>query len=180
MTERVIPARLPGRWTSDFGVLKRAANASVIGMSDPTIRAAKSADLPRILELYRHPHPADPYPSPSDAETAWAALLGSAMTTILVAEVAGILASSCMIAIIPNLTRGARSFGVIENVVTHPDYRRSGLGRSVLAAALEVAWAADCYKVMLATGSKRPETWRFYAGAGFEQGGKTYFEARCP
>ncbi|MEY9181394.1 GNAT superfamily N-acetyltransferase [Bradyrhizobium sp. USDA 326] len=69
---------------------------------------------------------------------------------------------------------------MIENVVTHADYRRHGLGRRVLARALEIGWQADCYKVLLATGSKRESTLRFYEGAGFERGGKTYFEVRCP
>ena len=147
-------------------------------MSDPKIRKAEHTDLPGVLKLYRHLHPADPDPNEVDAERAWAALIGSEMTTILVAEIAGTLASSCTIAIIPNLTRGARPFGVIENVVSHPDYRRRGIGRSILAAALDIAWASNCYKVMLATGSKRPETLHFYAGAGMEQGGKTYFEVR--
>jgi GNAT superfamily N-acetyltransferase len=149
-------------------------------MSGPTIRAAEVGDLTGLLELYRHLHPADLPPGPTDAEAAWSALLGSGIATVLVAEVGGILASSCMIAIMPNLTRRARPFGVIENVVTHADYRRAGLGRSVLLAALELAWTADCYKVMLATGSSKPETLRFYAAAGFTQGEKTYFEARRP
>jgi GNAT superfamily N-acetyltransferase len=90
------------------------------------------------------------------------------------------LVSSCTLAIIPNLTRGCRSYGVIENVVTHPNRRRIGLGRRVLSAALTAAWQADCYKVMLATGSHREETLRFYEQAGFERGGKTFFQARQP
>jgi GNAT superfamily N-acetyltransferase len=82
--------------------------------------------------------------------------------------------------IIPNLTRGVRPYGLIENVVTHPGHRRTGLGRAVLSAALETAWGADCYKVMLATGFRREETLRFYEKAGFEREGKTFFEARRP
>ena len=97
-----------------------------------------------------------------------------------VVDVGGFLASSCVVAVIPNLTRGTRPFGVIENVVTHPDHRRAGLGSAVLKAALDLAWNAGCYKVMLATGSRKPATLRFYAANGFEQGGKTYFEIRRP
>jgi GNAT superfamily N-acetyltransferase len=88
--------------------------------------------------------------------------------------------SSCTLAIVPNLSRGGRSYGVIENVVTHADYRQQGLGRRVLTYALAVAWQADCYKVHLATGSKRESTLRFYEGAGFRRDGKTYFEMRRP
>jgi len=52
------------------------------------------------------------------------------------------------------------------------------LGRAVLKAALDTDWQADCYKVMLATGSKQEATLRFYEGAGFKHGGKSYFEVR--
>ena len=97
-----------------------------------------------------------------------------------VAQAAQQLVSSCTLAIVPNLSRGGRSYGVIENVVTHADYRRLGLGRRVLADALDLGWQADCYKVLLATGSNRETTLRFYEGAGFERGGKTYFEVRRP
>jgi GNAT superfamily N-acetyltransferase len=147
-------------------------------MSTVIIRSATRGDLARVLDLYRHLHPDDPPPDAERAEAAWSALFGSGLTTVFIADAEGVLVSSCTLAIIPNLTRGARSYGVIENVVTHPDHRRRGLGRSVLAAALKAAWDSDCYKIMLATGSRRPETLQFYEGAGFERGGKTFFQAR--
>jgi GNAT superfamily N-acetyltransferase len=149
-------------------------------MSSVTIRPAIRDDLTGVLDLYRYLHPDDPQPDATRVEAAWSALLGSGLTTVVVADIDGLLVSSCTLAIIPNLTRGARSYGVIENVVTHPDHRRTGLGRLVLAGALKAAWDANCYKVMLATGSQKPETLRFYEGAGFERGGKTFFQARRP
>lgn len=104
-------------------------------------------------------------------------MTGSDRIMVIVAERAGLLLSTCTLVTIPNLTRGVRPYGLIENVVTHPDHRRTGLGRSVLSFALDAAWQAGCYKVMLATGSRREETLRFYEKAGFDRGGKTFFEA---
>jgi GNAT superfamily N-acetyltransferase len=143
-------------------------------MADIVIRPAGHGDLSEILTLYRYLNPDDPAPNPIKAETAWLALISSDLTTVFVADAAGMLVSSC----IPNLTRGVRPYGLIENVVTHPDHRRIGLGRAILSAALEAAWREDCYKVMLATGSRREDTLRFYESAGFERGGKTFFQAR--
>jgi GNAT superfamily N-acetyltransferase len=80
--------------------------------------------------------------------------------------------------IIPNLTRGAQPYGVIENVVTHPDFRRQGIGTRILQAALASAWERGCYKVMLMTGRKDEATLRFYQQAGFEAGVKTAFVAK--
>ena len=136
------------------------------------------ADLPGVLALYSYLHPNEPPPEPVAAEAAWLALLSSGVTVPFVADLGGMLVSSCTLAIIPNLTRGARPYGVIENVVTHADHRRTGLGRAILHAAINRAWSADCYKVMLATGSKNEATLRFYEAAGFYRGGKTHFEIR--
>jgi ribosomal protein S18 acetylase RimI-like enzyme len=142
------------------------------------IRRAAPSDLTGLLDLYQHLNPNDPRVPEADAAGAWQAMLGSDLIRLIVAEEDGLLVSSCMLVIVPNLTRGARSFGVIENVVTHAAWRGRGLGRAVLAAAVEAAWQADCYKVMLATGSRQGSTWRFYEGAGFSRATKTHFEVR--
>jgi GNAT superfamily N-acetyltransferase len=144
------------------------------------IRPARPDDLGGMLDLYRHLNPEDPPVSPAAAEAPWSALLRSGLTHVLVAEEAGRLVSSCTLVVVPNLTRGGRPYALIENVVTHAAHRRRGLGQRVLQAALAAAWAADCYKVMLATGSRQEATLRFYEAAGFERGGKTFFQARRP
>lgn len=142
------------------------------------VRPARRDELAAVLALYRQLNPADPVLELAAAEPAWAALMDSAATTVFVAEKDGTLVASCTLAITPNLSRGARPYGVIENVVTDAAHRRLGLGRAVLGAALDKAWAADCYKVHLATGSQREATLRFYESAGFLRNGKTYFEIR--
>ena len=147
-------------------------------MVEHEIRLGRAEDLPGVLALYRHLHPQDPAPDPMAAERVWSALLSSDMTAVVVAEAGSLLVASCTLAIIPNLSRGARPYGVIENVVTHADYRRRGLGRAVLRAALDRAWSMDCYKVMLATGAREETTLAFYEAAGFLRGGKTCFEVR--
>ncbi|RVT99448.1 GNAT family N-acetyltransferase [Rhodovarius crocodyli] len=142
------------------------------------IRRAAPSDLDGMRALYRHLNAEDPVPDNAAAEAAWAALLASPLIRLLIAERDGMPVSSCTLVIIPNLTRGARPYALIENVVTHADYRRQGLGQAVLAAALDTAWEQGCYKVMLATGSKQASTLRFYERAGFVTGEKTFFQAR--
>ncbi len=90
-------------------------------------------------------------------------------------EDAGEIVASCTLAIIKNLTRNLRPYGLIENVITHPDYRRKGYGTEVLHKAVQIATEQNCYKVMLLTGSKSEDTLRFYKKAGFVQGVKTGF-----
>lgn len=144
------------------------------------IRPAVADDLAAVLGLYRHLQPEDPVLPAGEAQAAWERLLAHPGVTVFVGALPdGTLAASCTLVVIPNLTRAARPYALIENVVTDAAHRQKGHGRAVLQAAAASAWAAGCYKVMLLTGSKRPETLRFYANAGFEQS-KTGFQMRRP
>ena len=140
------------------------------------IRPIRQHELPALLDLYRHLHAADaPLPPEPILQQVWDEILGDPRLHYLVADLDGALVASCTLAIIPNLTRGARPYGVIENVVTHPAQRRRGIGTRLLRAALQLAWANNCYEVMLLTGSE--ESHRFYEQAGFRRGAKTGFLA---
>lgn len=144
------------------------------------LRAAVEADLPAVQLLYRHLHPADPELSKAGAIEAWRRLLAHPGTTVFLGTLpAGLAVTSCVLHILPNMTRNAAPYGVIENVVTHEQHRQRGYGKAVLAAALAAAWREGCYKVMLMTGSKRESTLRFYEAAGFGRD-KTAFVARPP
>ena len=142
------------------------------------IRPIRADELEALLQLYRHLHPEDvPLPTWPELDALWRDIINNPWLHYFVAEVNDQLVSSCTLTIIPNLTRGARPYGLIENVVTHAAYRRQGLGKAVLQYALRVAWAANCYKVMLLSGSKQPEVLRFYESAGFKRNVKTGFIA---
>ena len=80
-----------------------------------------------------------------------------------------------MCIIITNLTRNIRPYAFIENVVTHSDYRGKGYATACLNYAKELAQKADCYKMMLLTGSKNDKTLDFYKKAGYNSEDKTAF-----
>ena len=83
--------------------------------------------------------------------------------------------SSCVCVVVPNLTRDLRPYALIENVVTHPDWRNRGLASACLAAARDIARENQCYKIMLLTGAKDEKTLDFYRRAGFNSSDKTAF-----
>jgi GNAT superfamily N-acetyltransferase len=142
------------------------------------IRTIEQHELSALLDLYRHLHAADaPLPADGALRQAWNQVLADPKVHVLVADVNGSLAASCTLVIIPNLTRGACPYGLVENVVTHSAYRRKGIGTRLLKHALQMAWERNCYKVMLLTGSKSEGTLQFYEQAGFRRGIKTGFIA---
>ncbi|EJN11021.1 sortase-like acyltransferase [Bradyrhizobium sp. YR681] len=147
-------------------------------MDEPlVIRAAAPSDLPQLLALYRHLDPQDENPSLDLAAERLARLHNLRVSAVLIGLSENSVVASCTLVVIPNLTRAGRPYGLIENVVTNAAFRGCGYGKQMLEAAVAAAWQADCYKVMLMTGSKKPSTLAFYASAGFEQS-KTGFQIR--
>jgi GNAT superfamily N-acetyltransferase len=143
------------------------------------IRSIHADDLPALLALYSHLHEQDePLPESPVIEAVWQELLQSTRNKCFGGYVDSELVSSCTIAVIPNLTRGCRPYGVIENVVTHAYHRRMGYGQALLAHTLDFAWSSGCYKVMLMTGRKDNATLQFYESAGFDRHAKQAFVAK--
>lgn len=87
---------------------------------------------------------------------------------LLVAEDNGRVVSTVQMAIIESLTHNVRPFAVIENVVTHIDFRNRGYASALLEKASEIAREHRCYKVFLETGSNKESTLNFYRENGFE------------
>lgn len=143
------------------------------------VRLIKDEELEKLLALYRFLNPEDPEVQVDhDLRCHWDLILSDPNLFYLVIEEDNILVSSCVLAIIKNLTRSARPYGLIENVVTHEGYRRKGYGTAVLKKAIELAVENNCYKVMLMTGRKEESILKFYESAGFDRGEKTAFIVR--
>ncbi len=142
-------------------------------------RRATLEDLPALLRLYAFLDPNDPILDPLDHNVRqhWEDILSDRRLSYFVAETNGLIVSTCTMTLVPNLTRSMSPYGLIENVITDPDFRKQGLGTKVLKHALDEAWKEGCYKVMLLCGSQRESTLRFYEKAGFKRGIKTGFVA---
>ena len=140
--------------------------------TNEVVRHAVEGDLEQLLELYQHLHRDEPLLAIDNrVRQLWSEMLADDKMHILVAEIDASLVASCVLVVIPNLTRGARPYGLIENVVTHSDHRRRGYGKGVVEGALKIAWETECYKVMLLTGNESAV--QFYEKCGFVQGIKT-------
>jgi len=139
-------------------------------------RKIKENELSELLKLYEHLHNNDdPLPSAKIVDNVWKEIFQNQNIEYFGVFDSSLLISSCTITLIPNLTRSCRPYGIIENVVTHSEYRKNGYGKMVLKAALDFAWQNNCYKVMLMTGRLNEGTFKFYESAGFDRNSKQAF-----
>lgn len=147
-------------------------------LTHPVIRRATIDDLPAVLALYQELHPSED--APSDAREVFTHIVNHDGLSILLLDVDGTPVATTYLNVIPNLTRGAAPYAIIENVVVAQRWRGQGLGKRIMAATLQEAWNAGCYKAMLLTGSKTPSTHAYYRACGFDPAAKQAYLARPP
>jgi GNAT superfamily N-acetyltransferase len=133
-----------------------------------TIRPAVEADLAALLALFAELHAEDPVLPSAHAAQIWREIAAQPGRRVLLASLADAVVGTVDCAVLPNLTRGGRSFMLVENVVVTATARRQGVGRRLLAAAVAVARAEGCYKVQLLSRSDRAEAHAFYEQCGFK------------
>ena len=154
-------------------------NVTLLEMKVKAIRTILQEESPDLLNLFKHLHVTDdPLPNQDAVEIVWNDAIASRHCRYFWGFQFDQLISSCTITVIPNLTRGWRPYSIIENVVTHAEFRNLGWGKKVLKAALDFGWPHNCYKAMLRTGSRDIATLRFYEQMGFNSNEKLGLIAR--
>lgn len=143
------------------------------------IKKAQTDDLDTLMALYGHLHPDEPVNNGPTLARKWAEIEAHPGLTVFLGVMNDVAIATCTLVVVPNLTRRFAPYALIENVVTHTDFRQRGYGQKVLSTAIDDAWATGCYKVMLLTGATEPATLSFYRRAGFETT-KTGFQIRAP
>lgn len=139
------------------------------------IREIQEDDLQQLLQLYTHLHNNDLPEFTPELSILWNEILNDPNHHIIVAQEDGMVVSSCVCMIVPNLTHEQRPYAFIENVITHEAYRGRGLATDCLYFAKQIAIENNCYKLMLLTGAKDQNTLHFYQSAGFNCNDKTAF-----
>ena len=141
--------------------------------SSLVIRRADAGDLPRLVELLvlgslRAGPPKAEDPSDVDRYRVALAEIEAAGGEVLVAEQGAEVVGVCQLLVFRHLQgRGGRC-AELESVHVHPDHRGCGIGRTLVAAAVERARVLGCYRVQLTSDRRRSEAHRFYEHIGFE------------
>ncbi|MBN2066560.1 MAG: GNAT family N-acetyltransferase [Candidatus Thermoplasmatota archaeon] len=144
------------------------------------IRKAKIEDLPDILSLYQQLFPTEDYQDVKSFSKTWSKIMNDEKIHCFIAYEKNTPVATCMITIIPNLTRKQRPYAVIENVVTHENFRKKGYGKSIIEKVVEYAKLEQCYKIMLLSSSVRTGAHQFYEKIGFDGSSKKGFQLRIP
>lgn len=142
------------------------------------IREVIAGDLEELLELYLYLHETEIPENSEQLINTWSQIIDDPNYHIIVCEIDGRIAASCTCVVIPNLTRGVSPYALVENVVTHADFRGKRYATACLDRAKQIAIESGCYKIMLLTGSKSEKTLNFYKNAGYNDKEKTAFIIR--
>jgi len=136
------------------------------------VRSAELEDVERLVELLGYGALMDRTERPSELgayRAALAEIQAAADNDLLVAEVAGEVVGMCQLVVFRHFQQLGGLCGEIESMHVHPEFRSKGVGAQLLAAAIEAARQAGCYRVQLTSNLRRPDAHRFYRRHGFNQ-----------
>ena len=143
------------------------------------VREARREDLNQLLTLLNYLDEEEGYAHPENYTEAWEEILGAGeFMRCFVAEEGEILAATCTVVVVPNLSRDRSPYALLENLITRPGMRRRGFARAVVEAAVEYARRRGCYKVLLLSSAERTESHAFYRSLGFDGESKKGFQIR--
>ena len=133
-------------------------------------RDARRDEVPRIVALLVDDLISASREAPL-GDAYWAAfddIAADPRNRLIVAEAGGEVAGVLQLTLIPGLTRNGMLRGQIEGVHVAATHRGQGLGRAMIAWAMDEARRAGCGLVQLTSDKRRADAIRFYRSLGFE------------
>lgn len=134
------------------------------------LRPATRAELPAVLALLADEEkvvdPASVVVTEA-YERAFADIASDPRNEVLVLVDGEMVVGCLQMTYIPGLGKGGAERALIEAVRIRADRRGGGLGRELMARAVERARARGCALVQLTSDKRRTDAHRFYASLGF-------------
>lgn len=144
-------------------------------MGSLTIRQADESDLDGVLRLYADPAMDNGEVLDLDkARSVFASMQRVPDYQLFVAELNNRLVGTFVLFVMPNLGHCGSPSGIMEGVVVASELRGSGIGRQMVARAMEICRTRGCYKMMLSSNLARKGAHAFYERLGFERHGYSY------
>lgn len=140
------------------------------------IREALESDLSAVLALYAQPGLDDREVLPlEEARTVWRQFARYPSYRLFVAQnETNTIVGSYALLVMHNLAHRGTPSAIAEDVVVSESHQRQGIGRALMAHALQQARAAGCYKLALSSNARRTQAHAFYRSLGFDQHGLSF------
>lgn len=140
-----------------------------------TIRQASTVDLPDVLVLYAQPGLDDGRVlSVEDAKKMFSQFAKYPDYRLFVALDGQTIVGSYALLVMHNLAHCGTPSAIAEDVVVAHHRHGQGIGRQMMAHAMEQAQQAGCYKLALSSNLKRKDAHAFYESLGFAQHGLSF------
>ncbi|MCW8198256.1 GNAT family N-acetyltransferase [Verminephrobacter aporrectodeae subsp. tuberculatae] len=141
-----------------------------------TLREATQADLEAVLALYAEIE-SDPQDllSPQQAQAIWAQFARYPSYRLWVAcDATAAVVGSYALLIMHNLAHRGAPSAIVEDVVVAAHRQGQGIGRRMMAHAMECAREAGCYKLALSSNARRTGAHAFYESLGLVRHGVSF------
>ena len=139
------------------------------------IREALEMDLPSILSLYGQPDFDNGVVADLAGAQDFLAIIGRYPDyRIYVAEMEGGVIGVYSLLIMDKLGHKRTPSAILEDIVVATSRQRQGVGKALVAHAMDMARSKGCYKLVLSSNAKRTDAHRFYDQLGFQRHGISF------
>lgn len=140
-----------------------------------TIRQATDDDVPAVLALYAQPEMDDgKVLSQSQARKVFAQFANYPNYRLFVAVDGAAVVGTYALLVMHNLAHRGTPSAIAEDVVVDRTRQGQGIGRQMMAHAVEQSRLAGCYKLALSSNRRRKNAHAFYESLGFAQHGLSF------
>ena len=136
------------------------------------IRRAQASDAEDISNLYKE---LNTLSAPTVLPERIAIIANSEHTHLLVCEDGGKTIATALVCLCQDVMFDNQPFALIENVVVSADYKREGIGKSLMNYIEAFCLEQNCSKIMLQTSSKNRNACDFYTAMGYDPDAKIGF-----
>lgn len=136
------------------------------------IRRARATDAQAVNSLYNQ---LNTLSTPVVLPERIAALAESEHTHLLVCDDSGEIIATALVCLCQDVMFGNQPFALVENVVVSADYKREGIGKSLMDYIEGFCLEQNCSKIMLQTSSENRDARDFYTAMGYDPDAKIGF-----
>ena len=137
-----------------------------------TIRRAQASDSEAIGRLYTE---LNTLSQPAVLPERIATIANSAHTHLLVCDDDGDILATALLCLCQDVMFGNQPFALVENFVVSSDYKRAGIGKSMMDYIEAFCLEQNCSKIMLQTSSQNRDARDFYTAMGYDPDAKIGF-----